>query len=178
MKKLVMILFVACLALLLCNSIFAAEGTIVNTVNPADTVHESVNLVASVGPYASITFGTPQTLIFKGSANEEKQGEVSFRVESNCDALVWGYGTAFNQTYEGRPYSISTLYRTVPADNRSTDWTPAGLYDLDAPNVVYPRGISTGVVQYKGILGAISAQPAGTYGAVYTLVVSSPMNVH
>ncbi len=178
MKKLMTILLISCLVLLVSGVIFAADGPITFSNDPSQTASKSVDLSAQVFPYASITFGTPSALNFIGFQDEIVYGQVTFNIETNCDCWVRGIGTPFSKDYKNETYQIDTWYRTNPADGGSTAWVPANNVDPNAPDVTYPMGLSSGSVEYKGQLAAVSSQPAGTYSAQYTLIVWHPMNVN
>jgi hypothetical protein len=179
MKKLMIFALIACLALLVSGSIFATniEGGVITT-STTNTVHESVNLKAFVGPYAVIKFtSSPDSLWFTGYKNEKRDGRVFYSIETNCDASVRGIGSKFTKKYQGKDYSINTWYSTYPSDSGKVDYVPAGASDTDVKDVAYPFGISGGVIDYYGVLGEVSAQPAGSYNATYTLYVYNPQHV-
>ncbi len=177
MKKSMLVVLVFCLALVVSSSIFAAEGTVGTTRDWTTGPQDTVNLSAYVGPYASISFGTPTQLVFTGKPNEQQSAKVDYVVDTNCDVYADGQGTSF----KGATYGdvLATDYRCVdPKDYNYQGWTPAGQINYDAFDATF--GVNTYHLEYRATLGAnaISAQRAGNYSASYTIILWNPHNMN
>lgn len=109
-----------------------------------------IPVTATVGQYAAVTGIDTITITFTGAANEVKSGSDDVTIERNCNVGV----------------SVEVTQPLTGPGGATIDTTASV-----TPTSLQGPGISDVTVTVTGTLGAISAQPAGSYSAVVTLTV-------
>lgn len=222
MKKSMIFLLIGCLALLISGSIFAAtpalpsegnmsySGSITGDASTA-TAKATVHLKAYVAPYASVSFFPPiykkangmldTRLNFTGAPNETRYGFAYYRLETNCDVNVDGFGTAFKgNTYNTIKDKLETWYSLSPTNSnadanppvpRDGDWRKVG----DSGYAWAPEAFDHKFIPERGSFqlsnpgfyrvdfkvktkDEISDQRAGGYTGSYTVTVWAPHNIN
>ncbi|HOP74241.1 MAG TPA: hypothetical protein PLC07_04175 [Bacillota bacterium] len=132
------------------------------TVSQLGGPSSSIKINAEVGKYACIGWVNAEKLSFVGRANEVKEGEAKFRVESNCNVLVKVDGVPFYKQIGKERFTLKS-YMKVGNGNGWREMK-AGYNEKETakPSPV-GRGITTYSVKYKAQLGRVSDQPAGEY---------------